>query len=349
MVLCNTPSIASRIKLKLFQSIVIVASLVTASVAQPFNSEHFTIEKLDDGVYAVIHKTGGYAICNSGIINLGTETLVFDCFISPTAAEDLKKAAEELTGNEVKYVVNSHFHNDHVRGNQVFVDAQIISTKRTAELIKDVTPEELEWEAKVIDDRIETTEQKLAEETDPFRLEELKMWMGYYQAIKESQDNYKITLPNAFMEDTLVIKGAVREAVLFTKGKGHTESDIVLWLPEEKILFATDLLFVNCHPWLGDGFPEDWIRYVQDLQKLNAQSIVPGHGPLGSNEDMDNMINYISTISTIVDQAIEANLTEEELNDIEIPKEFKDWWFGRFFIPNLVIQYGTKTEESSEK
>ena len=335
--------------MKILQFIIIVALLVSVSLAQSFNSEHFSIEKLDDGVYAAIHKTGGYAICNSGIIDLGNETLVFDCFISPNAAEDLKKAAEELTGNEVKFVVNSHFHNDHIRGNQVFVNAQIISTKRTAELIEEIEPEELEWEAKVIDDRIETTTQKLAEETDSFKHEELKMWMGYYQAIKESQGNYKITLPNTFMEDTLVIKGSEREAVLFTKGKGHTESDIVLWLPEEKILFSSDLLFVDCHPWLGDGFPQAWIGYLQDLQKLNAQAIVPGHGPLGSIEDMEIMINYINTVSSIVDNAIEAQLTEEEIKQTQIPEEYKEWWFSRFFIPNLVIQYDLKTGKNVQE
>ena len=103
--------------------------------AQNFESEHFTIEKLDEGVYSVIHKTGGYAICNAGIVNLGDETLVFDCFISPKAAEELKKAAEELSSNKVKYVVNSHFHNDHIRGNQIFTDADIISTEKTKELM----------------------------------------------------------------------------------------------------------------------------------------------------------------------------------------------------------------------
>lgn len=329
--------------MKIFQVIIFAISLISVSFAQSFNSEHFTIEKLDDGIYAVIHKWGGYAICNSGIIDLGDETLVFDCFISPEAASDLKKAAEELTGNKVKYLINSHFHNDHIRGNQVFADADIISTKRTAELIEETEPEELDWEAKVIDDRIKTTKQKLAEETDTFKLEELKMWMGYYQAIKESQGNYIITLPNTFMKDTLVVKGTKREVILFTEGKGHTESDIVLWLPKEKILFATDILFVNCHPWLGDGFPEDWISYLKDLKKLNAKSIVPGHGPLGSNKDMDEIINYINTINNIVDNAIEANLTEEELKEIEIPQEFKDWWFGKFFIPNIVNLYDSKT------
>ena len=92
--------------MKIIQSIIIFALLVSVNLAQTFNSEHFAIEKLSDGVYAVIHKTGGYAICNSGIVDLGDETLVFDCFISPKAAFDLKKAAEELTGNQVKYLIH---------------------------------------------------------------------------------------------------------------------------------------------------------------------------------------------------------------------------------------------------
>ena len=58
---------------------------------------------------------------------------------------------------------------------------------------------------------------------------------------------------------------------------------------------------------------------------------------------MDEVINYINTINGIVDNAIETNLTEEELRDTEIPKEFKDWWLGKFFVPNIVNLYDLKT------
>lgn len=315
-------------------------------IAQEFTSEHFTIEKLDEGVYAVIHKAGGYAICNSGIVDLGDETLVFDCFISPKAARDLKKAAEELTGNQVKYVVNSHFHNDHIRGNQVFVDADIISTQRTRELIEKNEPEELEWEKSVVDQRIESTQQKISEETDTRKLKELKMWLGYYEAIKESFSDYKITLPNSILIDTMKIKGSEREAILFTRGKAHTESDIVLWLPEEKILFSGDILFVDCHPWLGDGSVIEWIEYLKELKLLNPIKIIPGHGPVGTTEQIDLMISYIGTIIQIVDDAIEKNLTEEEIAATQIPNAFINWWFSRFFVPNISILYDKRTNAS---
>src|SRR6478672_4220611 len=111
--------------------------------AQDFQSKHFTIRKLADGVYAAIAKDGGYAICNAGIIDLGDATLIFDPFMTPEAAEDLKRSAEELTGHQITYVINSHFHNDHIGGNQVFDKATIISTARTRELIAKYQPEEI--------------------------------------------------------------------------------------------------------------------------------------------------------------------------------------------------------------
>src|ERR1051326_5099847 len=93
-------------------------------------SKHFTIQQLKPGVWAVINKDEtGYAICNAGIIDLGDKTIVFDAFISPLAADDLKKAAEQLTHRPVTFLINSHFHDDHIRGDQVFVPgAHIIST-----------------------------------------------------------------------------------------------------------------------------------------------------------------------------------------------------------------------------
>ena len=95
------------------------------------NIRHLEIQKITDGVYAAIHRNGGHGICNAGIIDLGDATVIFDCMLTPAAALELKDAAKELTGREAKYVVNSHYHNDHIRGNQVFTNATIISTNKT--------------------------------------------------------------------------------------------------------------------------------------------------------------------------------------------------------------------------
>jgi glyoxylase-like metal-dependent hydrolase (beta-lactamase superfamily II) len=101
----------------------------TLGFTQSFESPHFKLERIGDGIYAAIHKPGGQAICNGGFVDLGDEVLVFDSFLSTAAARDLKQAIRVLIGKPVRWVVNGHSHNDHIRGNQVFTPvASIISS-----------------------------------------------------------------------------------------------------------------------------------------------------------------------------------------------------------------------------
>src|SRR5438270_10832420 len=82
------------------------------------HSKHFRINELAEGVYAAISTNEGSAVGNAGIVDLGDQTLVFDTFMTPMAAQDLRAAAESLTGNSIAYAFNSHWHNDHIPANQ---------------------------------------------------------------------------------------------------------------------------------------------------------------------------------------------------------------------------------------
>ncbi len=85
---------------KLF--VVLIITTGTYSFSQSFNSPHFTLERIGEGIYAAIHRSGGQAICNAGFVDLGDEILVFDSFLSLAAARDLKKAIDEITGKPVR-------------------------------------------------------------------------------------------------------------------------------------------------------------------------------------------------------------------------------------------------------
>jgi len=100
-------------------------------------TEYFTLKCLSEGVYAAIAKPGQGAWSNAGIVDLGDVLLVFDSFSTPSAAQLLRKQAEYITGKKVKYLINSHYHGDHVFGNQVFEDVTIISTSLTKKWFKD--------------------------------------------------------------------------------------------------------------------------------------------------------------------------------------------------------------------
>ena len=101
-----------------------------------YHSTDFELKPLADGVFACIHKIGGRAISNAGIIDNGEATIIFDTFLDPCVAESFHDIVRTYGLSPVRYVINSHDHNDHVRGNQVFgEDVSIVSTPRTKALI----------------------------------------------------------------------------------------------------------------------------------------------------------------------------------------------------------------------
>jgi glyoxylase-like metal-dependent hydrolase (beta-lactamase superfamily II) len=323
-------------------SLVFSLTVVSGLTAQGYSSVHFEYRQLADGVFAAIHKTGGYGICNAGIVNLGKETLVFDCCLSPEAARDLKKAAEELTGNQVKYVVNSHYHNDHVRGNQVFTGARIIATTRTRALMEQLSAAEVEDEKLSVDERLADAAFKIANEEDTTRMNEHQLWLGYYQSMKSSHAEYKLTLPDYLVDDSLSLKGKKRSVQLISKGGGHSESDMIMWLPAEKILFAGDLVFIGFHPWFGEADIPGWLSYLQYMKRLGPAVVVPGHGEVGKSADIDEMSGYLTSVETILAEMVRNKIPVNRIGAIHVPEKYNSLYFRNFFTPGLTLQYQKK-------
>jgi len=299
-------------------------------------SRHFKIEKLSDGVYAAIHIEGGDAICNAGIVDLGEKTLVFDPFISPLAAHDLLKAAQRLTGSPVVYVVNSHFHNDHIRGNQVFAPgATVIATSRTRSLIAQHEPRALEAEKHYVPKQLEKFTAAYNKSHDAKEKTEFALMVDYYRALSESIPHVQTVLPVLTFEKELTLYGTRRNVRLVAFEKGHTESDLIMVVPGEEIVFTGDLLFIDGHPWLADGFPESWIDILKVIRGMNPTKVVPGHGPVGSHADIDNMIHYIQSLEHLIRQRIQEGRNVDTISPRDMPKPFKHWHFHTFLPMNV--------------
>lgn len=109
-------------------------------------SKHFSIENLEDGLYAAIHTDGGASICNAGLIDLGNLVVVFDTFLTAQAARDLLLFSIRELKKAPQLVINSHYHNDHTWGNQAFIpEAKLISSALTRRLFNTEGMEEREW------------------------------------------------------------------------------------------------------------------------------------------------------------------------------------------------------------
>jgi cyclase len=305
-----------------------------------FNSRHFRLEQLADGVYAAIHSDGGWAQSNAGIIDLGDRTLVFDTFLSLEAAKDLRDAAESLTGRPVHGVINSHPHNDHIWGNQIYsTDVDIISTTRTRDLIITEGPLEVQGFSNVSQQRLESLVTQQTGASDESELAQRRYAIIYYQAIIATLPNLQLRLPNMTFADELTFFGPKRSAKLITFEGAHSGSDAILHLPEDGIVFMSDLLFIDVHPYLSDGDPEKIQRIMAEVRKLQAKTFVPGHGPVGKTKDLDGMDEYIDTLNALVREAIEMGATEDEMDKIAIPGKYRTLIFPSFFPANLKFLY----------
>ena len=301
------------------------------------DSKHFRLQQLADGVYAAIHIAGGAAIGNAGIVDLGDRTLIYDTFIAPQAAQDLRTAAEALTGRPIDAVIDSHWHYDHIWGNQAFsADTDIISTEETRRLII-ATRGHGAYDSFMADAEanLETTRAQFEATEDEGQRRQLALWIDYHRSVVEAKPTLQIRAPNLTFAQRLAFHGTDRTAELIDFVGGHTESDAVLFLPQEGIAFMSDLLFIGHQPYLGGGDPDRLRHILEEVSDLAPKLLVPGHGPVGTAESLKVMSQYVSTLDGLARKMVEDGKAEETIDTMAIPEPYDDWLFASFFPGNM--------------
>ncbi len=284
-------------------------------------SRYFALEPLASGVWASM-STGGLAMSNAGIIDLGERVLIFDTHGTPSAGEALHAAAEALTGNRVAVVANSHWHNDHVVGNQsIPAAATIVSTARTRELIAQGTAALVEAVPEYLNENREKLVSLKAQRDSTQKGDEIAaVVQEIFVTETYINDMLRLSprLPEIAFEQRLTLYGTRRTVELVTFGGGHTESDVILWLPEEGIAFVADLLFNGRHPWAGHGNPGEWMQRLDDIEReMGPKTVIPGHGAITTVAGLEAMRVYMQALQSVL-----ATLESvEDIEQVEIPEE----------------------------
>lgn len=300
-------------------------------------STHFAIDSLAPGVWAVIHADSGSASANAGIVDLGDETLVFDTFMTPEAAVDLERVTRELLGRPVRYVALSHWHNDHVRGVQVFKGATILATMRTRALIEQREPPERRAEMRGVAERLVRASDQLRTETDPRRRSERLFWFSYYDAMNRSHPQLELILPTLTFDAKLELHGKSRSVQLL-EIDGHTDGDAILWVPDARVAFMGDMLFVRHHAYLPHGDALQHRRSMDTVMALHPRVVVPGHGPASDSTALRAQADYLDWFIRTGSQLAARGATEAESRANPMPEQFRDWWFGNFWgINNWIM------------
>ena len=315
-------------------------------------SENFELVKLGNGLYSCIHKFGGKAICNVGIVDTGEETFIFDTFLSPAVASELVEIVQDLSLSPVSYVINSHSHNDHIRGNQVFSEAiKIISTSRTKELIEKWEPLDIADEKTYAPQRLayyDSLYQAFSGDKTSREYQQILMWKPYYEILANSHLEVETRLPDIFVDSARTFSGPDRKIMLISKGGGHTESDLAMYLPDDKLLFTGDLVFNTCHPYVPHGNIAKWKGWLDFMYSLEVETVVPGHGQIGTNELIIQMKNYLTDLEVAAQNLVDDGRSIEDMGTVVIPDAYKNYWFDRFYASNLRFAYESLLPEIND-
>lgn len=289
-----------------------------------FTSKHFKLEKISQGIYAAIAKDGGGSVGNAGFIDLGGKTVIFDTFNTQQAAEDLRNMAETITNQPVSWVINSHWHGDHIRGNQVFKNCHILSSQTTFQKMKENHPQRIAKQKEDItglNDYIESLMEQSNHSTNNK--------INFLKEIALSLPTLELVLPQYTFNTEFTIYGTERTAILMALGGGHSYCDSILYIPEDEIIFMADLLFVETHPsFFPESDPIQWLHILNKVKSFAIQQAIPGHGPTGTKEDIIKLMNYIEELQMISNE-------NSNLDEVLIPDKYKEWASPEMFYQNL--------------
>jgi glyoxylase-like metal-dependent hydrolase (beta-lactamase superfamily II) len=305
-------------------------------------SRHFTLQELYDGIYAAIASDGGWAICNAGAIDLGDRVLVFDTFVNQQAAMEFKDMIMKLIGKPIRHVVNSHYHSDHVKGNQVFKGARIVSTAKTKDVMTAAKSRYDNDTESIKRDVQRDLDSHLANPDDPDTI----LFEGYDRGHLDGLPTLKYTVPDVTFDDRMAFRGPKRTAEAITYGGGHTVSDALLYLPEDRVAFMGDLLFVECHPYIADGNPEELFRIFDKVEGLDAKVLVPGHGPVGSPKHIAANRSYIETLQKTVEEVRSSGGGLDQALRKPVGASFEKWKWRAFRKDSLEFLLQTASEKN---
>src|SRR5215510_9328604 len=272
-----------RITMAALLGAVLTVSLLITGRAQtggPIVSGAHRFEKVIDGVYYATASGTMNVGANSPIILTDDEALIIDSEITPAAGRALAADLKAITSKPIRYVVDSHYHYDHAHGNQVFMqDAQVIGHDNTRKRMLGNVLEQYTYlnSVRPIPERVEQLKQRIAEEKDAQQKAALERQVANSLAYLEQVKETKVTPPAVTFDRSMTIVRGGREMRLLYLGRGHTDTDVVVFLPKERIVCTGDLM-ESVPSYMGDSFPEDWIATLDRLKALDFDTVMPGHG-----------------------------------------------------------------------
>jgi len=308
---------------------------------------------------------------NVTIIINEQDVVVVDAGGAPLAARNIIAEIRKLTSKPVRCVINTHDHVDHTLGNQEYVKTfptvEIIAHPKTRENLDSDGRKYVADTIKNFDTRKERSGElfkRLAVEGQPGADRIIAYWERYSnEDIFPRTEQYRqavITLPTVTFDKQLTLYRGSRTIELLFLGHGDTPGDVIVYLPQEKIVCTGDMV-TEPIPYGFSVKPLDWLVTLKKLSDLDFEYLIPGHGEVQQGKAyLQKVMDLLQAVQTQVRAAVAAGLdleaTRKQVDLARFIEEFaqgdplRRYRFQGWFInPNVAETFKSIKENSGQK
>jgi cyclase len=269
----------SRMRHLIAAATAVAVSLPAALTAQSGDGPHgskYQLSTIAPGVVTLTWQSapGTYAIGNSTFIIGDSDVIVIDTGQSKMSGEATLRALRQVTAKPVSLVINTHWHGDHVFGNQAFKNAfpavRVVAHSETRPAIiagefDYRTANRPKTEARILELRAKPVRTDAEANELRFAEMQVELWEGDY------------VLPDVLVHDRLTLMQGERRLEVLHLGHANTKGDLVVHLPAERIVISGDMAITPV-PFAFFSSPRAWIVTLDKLAALDAATVVAGHG-----------------------------------------------------------------------
>lgn len=263
------------------------------------------LHQLADGVWAWLQPDGGWGLSNAGLIDGGGQSLLVDTQFDLGRTRRMLAAMAPVTaGSPIGQAVNTHGNGDHCFGNELLDPAvRIWAAPEAGSHLQAESPELLAA--------------LLAADLGPQLSDYLRRAFGAFDFA-----GIRTRLPDSdVLADTELTVGS-RAVELLRLGPAHTHGDVAVFDPASGVVFAGDLLFIGSTPIMWAGPAGSWIAALERLLALDADTFVPGHGPVTDAAGVREVIGYLAHV--------EAGAAELHARGRTVQQAAEELELGRF-------------------
>ncbi len=290
------------------------------------------------GVHGWLQPNGLLGESNAGLVIGDGASLLVDTLWDPRLTRRMLDAMAPLTADApIQTLVNSHSDGDHWWGNSL-VAAEATATDAAAAVMARQSPAEMKRfrALAAVLTRAGSLPVPYPRRAD---VATIAAYVGGALA-PFAFDEVRLVPPVRTFSGELTLDVGGREVRLIEVGPAHTPGDLVVWIPDARVVLAADILFIGVTPIMWVGPVERWIAALERILDLGAERFLPGHGPVCGAEEVQRLLEYWRWLDREAAQRLDAGRSVTEIARELAAAKFGDWLAPERALVNVTYRRG---------